>query len=76
MEWISVKDRLPEPGEDVLVFHAIYIEKEGKLRRIDSHMEVKHYVPDDGIHAWGWYPNGLPIANSSHWMPLPEPPEL
>jgi hypothetical protein len=61
MEWISVKERLPEPGEDVLVFTG-------------SDMEVKHYIPDDGIHGWGWYPGGLPICNTTHWRPLPEAP--
>ena len=62
MEWISVKERLPKPGEEVLVF-------------IGPSMEVKHYVPDDGVHAWGWYPNGVPIRNSTHWMPLPKSPK-
>lgn len=63
MEWISVENELPEPGVNVLVY-SLY-----------DDMEIKHYVPPDGIHAWGWYPGGLPICNTSHWRPLPEPPE-
>lgn len=61
-EWISVEDRLPDENIDVLV-----LAKSGW-------MGVRFYRLDDGVHAWGWYPGGLPIGNSSHWMPLPDPP--
>ena len=63
MVWISVKDRLPKEDTDVLVYSK------------SGNMSVLHYSPDDGKHAWGWYPGGLPICNSSHWMPLPTSPK-
>ena len=61
MEWISVNDRLPTPDMDVLVYTGRYY-------------EVKHYVPPMDNYCWGWYPGGLPIENSTHWMPLPKEP--
>ncbi len=59
MEWVSVKDRLPEADQKVLVFSG------------GQYFEVKYYIPRKDA----WYPGGLPIGNSSHWMPLPDPPK-
>lgn len=61
-QWISVKERLPSPGVDVLIL------------AVSGWMEIRSFTPDDGVHAWGWYPGGLPLASSTHWMPLPKPP--
>ena len=77
MEWISVKDKLPEDGQDVLVYHAddfhitvgcfdsdnvhFYIESDGSKFYTDSGWETE--IP--------WAPKG----NVTHWMPLPLPPE-
>ena len=57
--WISVKDRLPESGVDVLVFTDDYC------------AYTAHY---DGY----WWLSGEPTLsyNVTHWMPLPEPPEM
>jgi hypothetical protein len=63
-EWISVDDRLPEEGRDVLVYAK------------GGWMAVRHYRAPQGNSFSGWYPNGLPIENTTHWMPLPEPPSL
>ena len=57
-EWVSIKDTLPMPLVDVLVYAC------------SEYMTIRHYVPA----AQAWYPGGLPIASSTHWMPLPEPP--
>ena len=60
-EWISVTDRLPTPDKFVLV-----------LARTGG-MDVRYFNPGpDGVI--GWYPDGLPLENSTHWMELPEPP--
>ena len=58
-KWISVKDRLPESGIDVLVFTDDYC------------AYTAHY---DGY----WWLSGEPTLsyNVTHWMPLPEPPEV
>ena len=88
MEWISVKDQLPEPGEIVLV-HQIYSWQRfedgvavtvGRLRPTENgrvpYWEFQYYRPDsrDGT----FMDNGIICPGSqyvTHWMPLPEPPE-
>ena len=60
--WISVQDRLPKEGEDVLCLYSLINE-----------MHVMRYWPDMDIwrravdHDF-WLP-------PEHWQPLPEPPE-
>lgn len=81
-EWISVNDRFPEDGQDVLLIaHGwktdngdVYI---GKLKPVPA---------DDGSgNFWGlarpwceWSISGwsyFRIPEVTHWMPLPEPPK-
>lgn len=77
-EWISVKDRLPDPYEKVLV-------------RLDHWSGVDIYLAFyDPKRGWcdcgGYFEDGTnndgePLtyetvgANVTHWMPLPEPPK-
>lgn len=69
MEWISVKDRLPENHDAWrLVRYLIYSEKDG--------IALGNYKTNDGWYAescsdWHRYQ----ILNVTHWMPLPEPPQ-
>ena len=58
-QWISVKDRLPEEGQDVLVFD------EGTI----SVKSLSSYT-----HKWHPYENGFD-CEPSHWMPLPAAPK-
>ena len=68
--WISTKERMPEPGEEALVVVAAV---RGKIpgvrfRRLGAYSEV------NGWELMGW-PAGMEFA-VTHWMPLPElPPE-
>ena len=60
-EWISVKDRLPQPGERVLVcigavFEA-FIDDAGKWQRYYS-------APLNEV-----------LGEPTYWMPLPQPPK-
>ena len=62
-EWISVKERLPEPWKQVLIYSrhdfcesALYIGAPGKWRVTWNH----EMLDDDSV---------------THWMPLPEPPK-
>lgn len=65
-EWISVKDRLPDVFDVVLVYSDGFISiswRETEKRK-------------NGIVCWHWnsYPDSLGYV--THWMPLPKPPEV
>ena len=65
MEWISIKDRLPELGEHVLVFCNIY------------GIFIASYEDIGAGKKWGnWrdFNGNLGILPPTHWMPLPTPP--
>lgn len=59
-QWISVKDRLPEPGSYVLVFTNDYCDY------------TAHY---DG-YWWLSGEEPTLSYEVTHWMPLPAPPEV
>lgn len=73
MNWISVKDRLPEPHTDILLFFG------------SDDMAVASYHPI--FKQWGRQTNNVWVIDNgddisatielnrpTHWMPLPEPP--
>lgn len=75
--WISVKDRLPNPNEKVIVYNA---ENDGTFfaRRLVSRFEWWDWVTKEYIN-WRWLPYGytnIMLESVTHWMPLPEPPEV
>ncbi len=68
MKWISVEDRLPDSGQDVLLVHMI---------RDDASSVMSGWR--DGTH---WFENCyygkpalVPKEDITHWMPLPSLPE-
>lgn len=76
-KWISVKDRLPNPNEKVIVYNA---ENDGTFfaRRLVSRFEWWDSVTKEYIN-WRWLPYGytnIMLESVTHWMPLPEPPEV
>jgi hypothetical protein len=68
-EWISVKDRLPEPpkGEycssEVLIATVSYV----KYGYLDGYKKWQAYINDGDESTEYVFP--------THWMPLPEPPK-
>lgn len=66
MEWISVKERLPELYQDVLAY--------GDGTQDTS---KRFYVArlTDKNSCWGWCIPGIGGLTITHWAPLPEPPK-
>jgi hypothetical protein len=67
-EWISVKDRLPEVGQKVLVCD-VDPDSDYGIKVLSLECDEKGTYWDDG-DGWWFEPEDM-----SHWMPLPEPPE-
>ncbi len=65
MNWISVKDKLPNSISNVLVY-ATHTDDE------ECRVEVGFY--DKRIGSWAGCPTYI-LNNVTHWMPLPEPPK-
>jgi len=61
MEWISVKDRLPEIDTEVLVVQG------------DSFAIGDVYISNLNNKKLMWSVNYM--MQPTHWMPLPKPPE-
>ena len=67
--WISVEDRLPEIGKNVLVYDCF-----SELEQIpELSMSTAHY---DGM-VWRDYLSNRHIYSEeiTHWQPLPSPPK-
>jgi len=63
MKWISVKDRLPE-NEDVVLIYAG-----------DEYQDVAMFSNSD-FYEFDWEHDGWEHESEvTHWMPLPVPPE-
>jgi len=60
MNWISVKDRLPEEGEHVDIFSKFH----GR----------KTYVEFEELECFYDRVNDITYVDVTHWMPLPPPP--
>ena len=63
-EWISVKDRLPEPGKQVLIYS-----------RYDF-CESAFYIGVPGKWRVTWNHEMLDADSVTHWMPMPLAPEV
>ena len=64
-EWVSVEERLPEVGQEVLVYWRNTSQKA-------EHFELTHY---DGDHWYLLDNTERPWIVVVAWMPLPEPPD-
>lgn len=87
MEWISVKDRLPDAEQDVLLFTET-IETYGKHNEKKTMYHNIYYGYCDSGKWLTSYCHGCEYIEKmneeypyehirvTHWMPLPEPPEM
>lgn len=69
-KWISVKDQMPERGDDVLIFDGKTVAVAQLFRTIKGMTEWER---PSFIGGWD---SEIEIDETgvSHWMPLPEPP--
>lgn len=67
MEWISVKERLPENANDVL---AIMQDNTIFMGRFSGKSYWKFYFSDNGLQY-----DKARERQITHWMPLPDPPK-
>ena len=73
MEWISVKDRLPDLDAEVLVYVNGNSFNNGPYSDIGISYLTKYY--GDRYEGWDW---SCTMSNQevvTHWMLLPEPPK-
>jgi len=65
-EWISVKDRLPQEDDPVLVWDI--------ASPYSEFVDIGYYDPHSAPDT-GWRCNEYMNRSVTHWMPLPEPPQ-
>ena len=69
MEWISVKDRLPERNVEILTYAIVREEyKNLVLGEIEPQYYVNKLYDDDNFLEDDF------TRKITHWMPLPDPP--
>ncbi len=72
MEWISVKDRIPESKDDGVL---VYFSETGGIETVhiqDYFDDITNGLDKDGKQLYTkWYLS----QQVTHWMPLPEAPK-
>lgn len=64
MNWISVKDRLPDENDDVLIYDG-------------NGVSAATFDPPSKFHKGRWWLDGetcIDMEYVTHWMPLPPAP--
>jgi hypothetical protein len=70
MEWINTDERLPEDGEDALIVMGADEDGERDVEMAEWNAETKNWQQLSGLLLV------VPGYLVTHWMPLPEPPEV
>ena len=74
MEWISVKDRLPDFEKEVLIFYPWQGQSGVKYETI-SVASLEDMTTGKNHLSTHWTDGEHHTVNPTHWMPLPEPPK-
>jgi hypothetical protein len=69
-KYLSVKKRLPEIGEEVIV--SDYSRKKDIMQLV---LNSTGTIGDRRTVDLSWYQGGLPLCNSTSWRPVPAEPE-
>lgn len=72
MTWISVKDRLPNCNGCYLVFRPHYYDEDHGAVTLCYFDGTDTWHDDDRVN----FERILSPTDITHWMPLPEPPEV
>ena len=67
-EWISVKDRLPEPKHEFDARNWYLVALSNGVVK-----ELAYEFHNHSVFGYGWRETAYPVT---HWMPLPEPPKM
>ena len=70
-KWIPVSERLPEDGESVLIAVDSAFAPYCHVYEAFHHSAATQWATANGL-----YFHGVEYARVTHWMPLPEPPEV
>ena len=75
--WISVKDRLPEPGIPVLALQFDVPHSRRTRYRLVRLVVYDTIDPSTGKKMISWFPNygGHCVENIAYWQPLPKTPK-
>ena len=76
MEWISVKDRLPDVDKTESKFESVTVIAFVPKDRVRPMLYERAYVRGKTVRRWKWIWYRLYDGDEiTHWMPLPEPPK-
>ena len=75
-DWIPVEERLPEddlpPDTDRVAIKVLTVTKHG-TRRFVRELTRQRWCWKGVMQPWSWSKDAIGVT---HWMPLPEPPEV
>ena len=66
-QWISVKDRLPEPKHEFDARNWYLVALSNGVVK-----ELAYEFHNHSVFGYGWRETAYPVT---HWMPLPQPPK-
>lgn len=70
MEWISVKERLPNENQEILFCNNDIRDWNGNPVQTTAH--CGYFANNGNFYSWL---DSLDRFTPTHWMPLPEPPK-